>query len=124
MIMSKNLEDMTYEELLEHQKQAEQLIEKQRDEALKGLADKINEMIEQSPFEKTDVLRAMGVKVGSSSKKSNVRDKYQHPDDPALTWSGRGRNAKAWVLEYLDIDKIDRENPEHLEKLKELEIKR
>jgi DNA-binding protein H-NS len=80
-------------------------------------------MIEQSPFDKTDVLNAMGVKASAPPKKSNVRAKYQHPNDPTLTWTGRGRSAPSWVLEYLGLDKLDRQNPEHMEKLKELEIK-
>jgi DNA-binding protein H-NS len=122
MGMAKNLEDMTYEELIEHQKQAAQLIEKQRDEALKELSHKINEMIEQSPFDKTDVLNAMGVKASAPPKKSNVRAKYQHPKNPELTWTGRGRSAPAWVLEYLDLDKLDRQNPDHMKKLAALEV--
>ena len=30
--------------------------------------------------------------------------KYRHPDDPALTWSGRGKRP-LWVVEYLATGK-------------------
>jgi len=120
--MTKNLEDMTYEELLEHQKQAQQLLESQREEALNSLAQGIKQQIANSPFEMDEVLKAIGVKTNASPKKSNVRVKYQHPKDPALTWTGRGRSAPNWVLEYLGLDKLDRQNPDHMKKLAALEI--
>ena len=33
-----------------------------------------------------------------SKKKSKVAAKYTHPEDPTLTWTGRGRTPK-WVME-------------------------
>ena len=34
----------------------------------------------------------------TSKKKSKVAAKYTHPEDPTLTWTGRGRTPK-WVME-------------------------
>ena len=121
--MTKNLEDMTYEELLEHQKQAEQLLENQKKEALNSLAQSIKQQIADSPFEMDEVLVAMGVKASASPKKGKVRAKYKHPENPNLTWTGRGRSTPQWALDYLGIEKLDRKNPEHQAKLKEWEAK-
>lgn len=40
----------------------------------------------------------------SSRKRSPSAPKYRHPDNPEITWSGRGRKP-AWVVEGLDAGK-------------------
>lgn len=39
---------------------------------------------------------------GATAKRAAkpVAAKYRHPDEPALTWSGRGRQPK-WIAEFL-----------------------
>ena len=39
---------------------------------------------------------------GATSKRASkpVAAKYCHPDEPSLTWSGRGRQPK-WIVEFL-----------------------
>jgi DNA-binding protein H-NS len=37
----------------------------------------------------------------ASVRKSKTPPKYRHPEDPAKTWSGRGRQP-AWIKEKLD----------------------
>lgn len=39
---------------------------------------------------------------GATAKRAGkpVAAKYRHPDEPSLTWSGRGRQPK-WVAEFL-----------------------
>lgn len=41
---------------------------------------------------------------GERGKGSPVQAKYRHPENPALTWSGRGKRP-AWVNEALDSGK-------------------
>lgn len=52
------------------------------------------------------VAREMGyslaelVGTDSKSKRAPVAPKYQHPENPAVTWSGRGRKPK-WFVDAL-----------------------
>lgn len=41
---------------------------------------------------------------GSKPKKAVAAPKFAHPDNPSLTWSGRGRKPK-WFVEALDAGK-------------------
>lgn len=47
-------------------------------------------------------LEELLVDTGEKSKRAGkpVAAKYRHPDEPTLTWSGRGRQPK-WVAEFL-----------------------
>ena len=36
----------------------------------------------------------------SMPKKSTVSAKFKHPDNPSITWSGRGRKPQ-WVVDFL-----------------------
>lgn len=50
---------------------------------------------------------SLGDLVGDASnptKRSKSPAKYRHPENPALTWTGRGRKPK-WFLEALDSGK-------------------
>lgn len=38
------------------------------------------------------------------NKVGTVKPKYAHPDDPTMTWTGRGRKPR-WVIEHLDSGK-------------------
>ena len=56
-----------------------------------------------------DYAKEIGVdlnEVASMKKttKSVNPPKYRHPEDPALTWTGRGRKPK-WIVEALDAGK-------------------
>lgn len=42
---------------------------------------------------------------GSRKKRSPVANKYAHPEDPSLGWSGRGRQP-AWFKELVDAGKM------------------
>jgi DNA-binding protein H-NS len=52
------------------------------------------------------VAREMGyslaelVETDSKSKRAPVAPKYQHPENPAVTWSGRGRKPQ-WLVDAL-----------------------
>lgn len=40
----------------------------------------------------------------SSRKRAATAPKYRHPENPEITWSGRGRKP-AWIVEGLDAGK-------------------
>lgn len=54
------------------------------------------------------VARKMGFSLdeltGTKGRKSVSMPKYQHPENPSLTWTGRGRKPK-WFVEALDSGK-------------------
>ncbi|MEZ0467007.1 H-NS family nucleoid-associated regulatory protein [Phaeobacter sp. SYSU ZJ3003] len=94
--MTVNLEDMSLEELKSLQKDIEKAIDtyeqrqkaearKELEEHAKALGFKLEELVSDK----------------STKPKKPVPPKYQHPENPSLTWSGRGRKPK-FVLEHLD----------------------
>lgn len=51
-----------------------------------------------------DLGELMGGTTGKSKSKGSVAPKYAHPENPELTWTGRGRKPK-WVEAALDAGK-------------------
>ena len=43
---------------------------------------------------------------GGAKSSASVAPKYQHPENPELTWSGRGRKPK-WYVEALESGKAE-----------------
>jgi DNA-binding protein H-NS len=94
--MTDNLNDMTIDELKELKKKVERAIssfeERKKAEARKALEEHANEM----GFKLEELVSSRSAKT-----KKPVTPKYQHPENPAITWAGRGRKPK-WVVEHLD----------------------
>jgi DNA-binding protein H-NS len=90
-----DLSAMTLDELKKLHKEITQAItsyeERKRNEALAVLEAKANEM----GFRLAD-LTGMAAK----SKPASI-PKYAHPENPSITWTGRGRRP-AWITEALD----------------------
>jgi DNA-binding protein H-NS len=90
-----DLSAMTLDELKKLHKEITQAItsyeERKRNEALAVLEAKANEM----GFSLAD-LTGMAAK----SKPASI-PKYAHPENPSITWTGRGRRP-AWITEALD----------------------
>ncbi len=87
-----DLENLSLKELKQLHKDVGKAIDtfetRQRAEALAAVEAKAKEM----GFSLSDLL-------GSGAKKKSISvPKYQHPDNPALTWSGRGRQPD-WIKE-------------------------
>ncbi len=93
--MNFKLDDMSLDELRALRKQVDRAIdhykERQRQKALAELEAKAKEM----GFSLNDLVGS-----GKKSKRSAGVPKYQHPDDPMTTWTGRGRRPD-WVKEAL-----------------------
>ena len=84
---------------------------KEGKERKKAVAD-MKAAARRAGFDVKDLLSDLGVGGGSSSprgkkksaagrKTGKVAPKYRNPDDPNVTWSGRGRKPK-WVEAHLE----------------------
>ena len=93
-----DLEKMSLEELKALQKQVAKAIEGYKDrERLKALAE-LEAKAQEMGFSLSDLL---GIK---KTRKGAGVPKYSHPDDAAVTWTGKGRRP-AWVNEALAAGK-------------------
>ncbi|MFD1510292.1 H-NS family nucleoid-associated regulatory protein [Lacimonas salitolerans] len=88
-----NIDEMSLDELKALQKQVSRSIdnykERQRQKALAELEAKANEM----GFNLNDLLSAKKIRKGGIPK-------YRHPDDPTVTWTGKGRRPD-WIKDAL-----------------------
>jgi len=89
-----NLTAAPLEELLEYQVLLEREITKRRQETKKEAAKKIKELA------KVHQLDLHTLFSGEENTKLLVKPKYQHPDNPQLQWTGRGKKP-LWVAELL-----------------------
>jgi DNA-binding protein H-NS len=96
-----DLQDMSLDELKRLQKDVAKAIEdfeeRRRREALVAVEEKAREM----GFTLAELTGASGTK---KSGKTKSPPKYQHPENPALTWTGRGRKPD-WIKEGLEAGK-------------------
>ncbi|PID49908.1 MAG: histone family protein nucleoid-structuring protein H-NS [Proteobacteria bacterium] len=88
-----NLEELSFEELERLKGGINRTIEQKKQLELIQLRDKIDELIDASPFSLDEVLDARKMR-------KPVAVKYKSPDDPSLTWTGRGRRPR-WVDDYV-----------------------
>jgi DNA-binding protein H-NS len=94
-----NIDRLSLEQLLELEQEIDALLGQRRAEALQLLRQKCEELAAESGFELSEII---GVRMGRPSKKtSKVAPKYMHPNDPSLTWAGRGRQPK-WLVAELE----------------------
>jgi DNA-binding protein H-NS len=122
--MTKDLSQMTYAELVELTRQAESMMKEQRAEALEAVVAQIKDLAEANKLSLDDIIAKLGGSKPANAKadqKSNVKPQFAHPENPSLTWSGRGRTP-VWVLEYVGTDKLDRLDTDHQAKLDEIRV--
>jgi DNA-binding protein H-NS len=91
-----NLDDLTLAELKQLQKDLTKTIAKfdtrKRSEALSALEAKAQEL----GFSLADLTGAK-----SPRTRSSAAPKYRHPENPEITWSGRGRKPR-WFQDAID----------------------
>lgn len=80
------LEKLTFKELKELQQRVAVAIEARQDREKQELKEKMAQLAAEAGFSLGDLV---GQRRGPKGKAAGV--KYRHPDDPNLTWSGRGR---------------------------------
>ena len=91
----------SFSELALLQELVEKTIESKNGLEKEEARKKIKSITEESGFS-LDELFHIG-KMKAPKKKAPI--KYRHPDDPSLTWSGRGRKPK-WIGTYLASGKL------------------
>ena len=94
--ISMNLDDMTLEELKQLRKDLVKAIETYEARQLAEARAKLEEYAKEMGVKLEDV---MGL--GKSKGKLKGLPKYCHPNDPSLTWTGKGRKP-AWLTKELD----------------------
>lgn len=130
---NKDLSKLSVAELVQLTQQAEKELKAKRSSAMEDIHTAFVKMCNENGFDPREVFQKMGKSHYSSlvadapsegttkRKQSSVRPQFAHPENPALTWTGRGRTPK-WVLEHVGVEELDRLNPDHQVKLDELRI--
>ena len=88
-----NLEALSVSELESLKAGIDGTIEQKRTSELLALREKLDTLIDASPFTLEEVLEA-------KKMRKPVAPKYRNPDDESQTWTGRGRKPR-WVEAFL-----------------------
>lgn len=95
--MAFDLDNMSYEELVQLQKDVKKAIATFEERRKKQALIEMQEVARRHGLDLADVVKA--------GKKGSVSaPKYRHPENPELTWAGRGRQPR-WVKEALNEGK-------------------
>ena len=91
-----NIDKLSYRELLDLESRIAIAIETKRQAEKANLKLKLAEMAADSGFNLDELLNA-----GKGGRKGGkVAPKYRHPQNPAMTWTGRGRQP-LWLVDEL-----------------------
>lgn len=86
------LEKMSIKELKELRNKIDKVMRSKHDKERADLRNRVKQLAENAGFSISDLFG------GKGGKRGPVSAKFAHPDDPSLTWSGRGRMPK-WLSE-------------------------
>ena len=92
--MAINLEQMSLEELQQLQKDVKKALASYEDRRKKEALVEMQEVARKHGLDFNDVVR--GGKRGTAVS----APRYRHPENPELTWAGRGRQPR-WIKEML-----------------------
>lgn len=98
--MTFDLNSMELDELRKLQKDVANAIADYEQRKLKEAKLAVEAKLKEYGFQLEDLVGTQKTK----KTRTPVEPKYAHPENPELTWSGRGRRP-AWVLEHLDAGK-------------------
>lgn len=96
--MAINLDKMNYDELMQHQKDVKRAIATYEERRRKEALIEMQEVARRHGLDLSDV-----VKVGKKGASVSA-PKYRHPENPELTWAGRGRQPR-WIKDALEAGK-------------------
>ncbi len=88
------LEKMSVKDLMDLKARVENLIQQRKQEQKLALRDEMRTMAAEAGFSVEELFGGKAKKAGAAAPK------YMHPDDPTLTWSGRGRKPN-WLVDAL-----------------------
>ncbi len=91
------LEKLSLKELTDLRDRVAKMIIYKQDTEKASLKDELIARAQEAGFNITDLFPA-GSRKGAAKSKGSSGSLYRNPDDPALTWSGRGRKPK-WLSE-------------------------
>ena len=92
------IESMSLKELRQLKAKVERAISSYEDRRRRDAVAAAEEAAKAHGFNLSDLTKK------SQKSRSEVAPKYAHPDNPTLTWSGRGRKPK-WLAEAMDQGK-------------------
>lgn len=95
--MAVNLDKMSHDELVQLQKDVKKALATYAERRRKEALIEMQEVARKHGVDLSDVVK--GGKKGAMST-----PKYRHPENPELTWAGRGRQPR-WVKEALQQGK-------------------
>lgn len=99
-----DLQSLSTKELISLRAQVEDLLPKKQEEALRALRQRIAELVAAEGYSLQEVLQPMlQAKKAGGRRRTSRTVKYRHPDNPSLTWSGRGKKPNwlsAWLNEH------------------------
>lgn len=98
-----DLKKMSIPELQKMAEDALKLAEEKKASAKQELAASITKQIEEAGFTFDEVFPSRAAK-STKGTRAPAEIKYRHPEDPTLTWTGRGRKPR-WLVEALDAGK-------------------
>ena len=91
-----NLEEMSLRELQDLQKNITRMIDSYQERAKRDALSKLQETAKSLGFTIDELLDVKPAK----KTRAPVQPKYRHPENPELTWSGRGKRP-AWFASAL-----------------------
>lgn len=95
--MAINLDKMSHDELVQLQKDVKKALASYAERRRKEALVEMQEVARRHGLDLADVVK--GGKKGAMSP-----PKYRHPENPELTWAGRGRQPR-WIKEALEQGK-------------------
>ena len=100
--MARDLERMSYKDLQELELKIRKAKANAQDRARTELRDKLEAMAAAAGFKIGDLFGGRG------GKGRKVAAKYSNPDNPAETWTGRGRKPRWLTAKLKDGDRMDK----------------
>ena len=95
-----DLSQMSMDELLQHQEAIKAAMESKKADELKYIQAELVALDQTAQKLGSSALELLSGK-GGKSQKAKATPKYAHPENPSLTWSGRGRYPE-WVKDHIE----------------------
>ncbi|WP_065324345.1 H-NS family nucleoid-associated regulatory protein [Tritonibacter mobilis] len=95
-----DLSQMSMDELLKFQADIEEVMKSKKAEELKSVQEELLLLDHKAQQLGSSALELLGSKGGKATK-AKAPAKYAHPENPAETWSGRGRYPE-WVKDHIE----------------------
>jgi DNA-binding protein H-NS len=93
-----NYEKMTVKDLLDHQTRIQKALAGAKDREMANAREDIATMLSKRGLSIEDLMG--GKRAGKGGKGGKVAPKYRNPENPAETWTGRGRQPR-WLVAKL-----------------------